>query len=117
MHNMSGIDTLQQSFETYFNHRHFPLSPSTLYNPLEDFLSNSGKRIRPILCLMGNELFGEINTDAYHLAAAVELFHNFSLVHDDIMDKAPLRRGKPTVHAVYGEPTALLLYNYLIISL
>jgi geranylgeranyl diphosphate synthase type II len=105
---MSGIDTLQQSFETYFNHRHFPLSPSTLYNPLEDFLSNSGKRIRPILCLMGNELFGEINTDAYHLAAAVELFHNFSLVHDDIMDKAPLRRGKPTVHAVYGEPTALL---------
>jgi geranylgeranyl diphosphate synthase type II len=57
---------------------------------------------------MGNELFGEIKPDAYHLAAAVELFHNFTLVHDDIMDKAPLRRGKPTVHAVHGEPTALL---------
>jgi geranylgeranyl diphosphate synthase type II len=57
---------------------------------------------------MGNELFGEISDDAYHLAAAVELFHNFSLVHDDIMDKAPLRRGKPTVHSVHGESTALL---------
>lgn len=105
---MSGIEYLQNSFETYFNHRHFPFSPKTLYNPLEEFLKNSGKRIRPVLCLMGNELFGEINDDAYHLAAAVELFHNFSLVHDDIMDKAPLRRGKPTVHAVHGESTALL---------
>ena len=105
---MSGIETLQNSFETYFNHRHFPISPATLYNPLEEFLSNSGKRIRPVLCLMGNELFGEISDDAYHLAAAVELFHNFSLVHDDIMDKAPLRRGKPTVHSAHGESTALL---------
>ena len=105
---MTGIETLQQSFETYFNHRHFPSFPATLYDPLEEFLSNSGKRIRPVLCLMGNELFGEIKPDAYHLAAAVELFHNFTLVHDDIMDKAPLRRGKPTVHAVHGEPTALL---------
>ena len=105
---MSGIEALQKSFEQYFNHRHFPVHPKSLYDPLEEFLSNSGKRIRPILCLMGNELFGEIHEDAYHLAAAVELFHNFSLVHDDIMDKAPLRRGKPTVHSVHGEPTALL---------
>jgi geranylgeranyl diphosphate synthase, type II len=105
---MSGFEELQQSFETYFNHRHFPVFPSSLYDPLEEFLSNSGKRIRPVLCLMGNELFDELNPDAYHIAAAVELFHNFSLVHDDIMDKAPLRRGKPTVHAVHGEPTALL---------
>jgi geranylgeranyl diphosphate synthase type II len=105
---MTGIETLQQSFESYFKHRHFPSFPATLYDPLEEFLSNSGKRIRPVLCLMGNELFGEIKQDAYHLAAAVELFHNFTLVHDDIMDKAPLRRGKPTVHAVHGEPTALL---------
>lgn len=105
---MSGIESLQKSFEAYFNHRHFPVSPSTLYDPLEEFLSNSGKRIRPILCLMGNELFGDIHEDAYHIAAAIELFHNFSLVHDDIMDKAPLRRGKPTVHSVHGEPTALL---------
>lgn len=105
---MTGIETLQNTFEAYFNHRHFPSFPSTLYDPLEEFLSNSGKRIRPVLCLMGNELFGNIKQDSYHLAAAVELFHNFTLVHDDIMDKAPLRRGKPTVHSVHGEPTALL---------
>ena len=60
------------------------------------------------MCLMGNELFDEIHPDAYPLAAAIELFHNFTLIHDDIMDKAPLRRGKPTVHSKYGEPTALL---------
>ncbi len=60
------------------------------------------------MCLMGNELFEDIHPDAYPLAAAVELFHNFTLIHDDIMDKAPLRRGKPTVHSKYGEPTALL---------
>lgn len=105
---MSSIESLQQSFESYFKHRHFPLDPGTLYDPLEEFLSNSGKRIRPVLCLLGNELFDEIHPDAYHLAAAVELFHNFTLVHDDIMDKAPLRRGKPTVHHVHGEATALL---------
>jgi geranylgeranyl diphosphate synthase type II len=105
---MSGLEHLQKSFESYFAHRHFPLEPSTLYDPLEEFLLNSGKRIRPVMCLMGNELFGEVHQDAYQIAAAIELFHNFTLVHDDIMDKAPLRRGKPTVHAVHGEPTALL---------
>jgi geranylgeranyl diphosphate synthase type II len=105
---MKGIEQLQQDFEQYFNHRHFPSFPASLYDPLEEFLQNTGKRIRPVLCLMGNELFGEIQQDAFHAAAAVELFHNFTLVHDDIMDKAPLRRGKPTVHAVHGEPTALL---------
>jgi geranylgeranyl diphosphate synthase type II len=105
---MKGIESLQQDFEHYFNHRHFPTFPASLYDPLEEFLRNSGKRIRPVLCLMGNELFGDIQADAMHAAAAIELFHNFTLIHDDIMDKAPLRRGKPTVHAVHGEPTALL---------
>jgi geranylgeranyl diphosphate synthase type II len=105
---MSGLEHLQISFESYFTHRHFPEEPSTLYDPLEEFLLNSGKRLRPVMCLMGNELFGVVHQDAYHIAAAIELFHNFTLVHDDIMDKAPLRRGKPTVHAVHGEPTALL---------
>lgn len=99
---------LQEGFEKYFDRRHFPQEPGTLYDPLCYFLGLSGKRIRPVLCLMGNELFDEIHRDAYPLAAAVELFHNFSLIHDDIMDKAPLRRGKPTLHTLHGEPTALL---------
>src|ERR671912_725745 len=66
------------------------------------------KSIRPVLCLMANELFGTIHPDAYHVASAIELFHNFTLIHDDIMDKAPLRRGMETVHKKYGESTAIL---------
>ena len=105
---MHHFEELQEKFETYFNHRHFPETPSTLYDPAEYFIGLGGKRIRPVMCLMGNELFDDIHAEAYPLAAAVELFHNFTLIHDDIMDKAPLRRGKPTVHSKYGEPTALL---------
>jgi geranylgeranyl diphosphate synthase type II len=105
---MHHFEELQQSFEKHFNRRHFPETPSSLYDPCEYFLGLGGKRIRPVLCLMGNELFDDIQADAYHVATAIELFHNFSLIHDDIMDKAPLRRGKPTVHSLYGEPTALL---------
>ena len=105
---MHQFEELQRQFDDYFNHRHFPDQPSTLYDPAEYFLGLGGKRVRPVMCLMGNELFDNISPDAFHLAAAVELFHNFTLIHDDIMDKAPLRRGKPTVHAAFGEPTALL---------
>jgi geranylgeranyl diphosphate synthase, type II len=105
---MHQFEALQQQFESHFSRRHFPESPSSLYDPCEYFLGLGGKRIRPVLCLMGNEMFDDILEDAFHVATAIELFHNFSLVHDDIMDKAPLRRGKPTVHSLYGEPTALL---------
>ena len=66
--------------------------------------------------LMGNELFGEINPDAYQVATAIELFHNFSLIHDDIMDKAPLRRGMQTVHGKYGESTALLAGDVMLVQ-
>lgn len=64
--------------------------------------------MRPVLCLMGNELFDDIRPDAWEVATAIELFHNFTLIHDDIMDKAPLRRGVETVHRKYGESTAIL---------
>ena len=68
------------------------------------------------MCLMGNELFNEINTDNYNVATAIELFHNFTLIHDDIMDKAPLRRGVQTVHAKFGEPTALLSGDVMLVT-
>lgn len=113
---MYQFEELQQQFETYFNRRHFPVQPKSLYDPCEYFLTLGGKRIRPILCLMGNELFDEIVPDAYHVASAIELFHNFTLIHDDIMDKAPLRRGKPTVHALHGEPTALLAGDVVLVG-
>jgi len=96
----------------------FEQSPATLYEPCRYLLSLGGKRIRPVLCLMGNELFNEISDDAWYGAYGIELFHNFTLIHDDIMDKAPLRRGKPTVHAKYGITAGILsgdvmsIYSY-----
>ena len=65
---------------------------------------------------MGNELFDAIQPDAWHVAHAIELFHNFTLIHDDIMDKAPLRRGVQTVHVKYNEPTALLAGDVMIVA-
>lgn len=105
---MHSFIELLDIFEKRFNVRHFPTHTPSLYDPAQYILGIGGKRVRPVCVLMANELFGEINSDAYHVAIAIELFHNFSLIHDDIMDKAPLRRGMPTVHAKYGEPTAIL---------
>ncbi|XVJ65857.1 MAG: polyprenyl synthetase family protein [Lacibacter sp.] len=105
---MKSFEELLKSFETYFSERQFPSSPATLYDPAQYILRIGGKRVRPVCVLMGNELFDDLKEDAYHVAAAVELFHNFTLIHDDIMDKAPLRRGMQTVHTKYGEPTAIL---------
>lgn len=105
---MSSFEELLQQFETRFARRHFPETPATLYDPAQYILGIGGKRVRPVLCLMGNELFDDVRPDAFEVATAIELFHNFTLVHDDIMDKAPLRRGKATVHAKYGENSALL---------
>ena len=112
---MHTFEELSKQFSHYFNVRHFPKEPATLYDADEYFLSLGGKRVRPVMCLMGNELFDEINKDAWPVAAAIELFHNFTLIHDDIMDKAPLRRNQPTVHAKYGESTALLSGDVMLI--
>ena len=103
-------------FEQRFNKRHFPGEPATLYDASQYLLTVGGKRIRPVLCLMGNELFDTINPDAWHVSAAVELFHNFTLIHDDIMDKAPIRRNMPTVHTKYGESTALLAGDVMLVA-
>ena len=113
---MHSFSTLSQLFEEKFNVRHFPTHTESLYNPAQYILGIGGKRIRPVCVLLGNELFDEINPDAYHAAAAIELFHNFSLIHDDIMDKAPVRRGMQTVHVKYGESTALLAGDVMFVK-
>jgi geranylgeranyl diphosphate synthase, type II len=113
---MLRFQELSDEFSSYFNKRHFPDSPETLYDAASYMLGVSGKRIRPVLCLMGNELFGAIQDDTWKIAAALELFHNFTLIHDDIMDKAPLRRGKPTVHKKYNESTALLAGDTMLLQ-
>jgi geranylgeranyl diphosphate synthase type II len=113
---MQNFEQLSQQFAQYFDKRHFPEEPSSLYDPNEYFLKLGGKRIRPVLCLMGNELFDTIKDDAWHVGTAIELFHNFTLIHDDIMDKAPLRRGMETVHMKYGESTALLAGDVMLVT-
>ena len=106
---MHSFTELVTSFEQRFTSSlPFPADPATLYDPCRYLLQLGGKRIRPVVCLMANELFTEITEDAWNGAFAVELFHNFTLIHDDIMDKAPLRRGNPTVHAKYGMTAGIL---------
>ncbi|MFN8243165.1 MAG: polyprenyl synthetase family protein [Ferruginibacter sp.] len=105
---MYSFPELSKQFEEKFSGPHFPAHTPTLYEPAQYILQLGGKRVRPVCVLMANELFDTISPDAYHVATAIELFHNFTLIHDDIMDKAPLRRGMATVHARYGESTALL---------
>src|SRR5688572_1958185 len=112
---MQSFELLSQKFNLHFDKPHFPGEPSSLYVPNEYFLRLGGKRVRPVLCLMGNELFDEVIPDAMEVATAIELFHNFTLIHDDIMDKAPLRRGMETVHTKYGESTALLAGDVMLV--
>lgn len=113
---MQSFELLSQKFALHFEKPHFPAEPASLYQPNEYFLKLGGKRVRPVLCLMGNELFDDIREDAWDVAAAIELFHNFTLIHDDIMDKAPLRRGMETVHTRYGENTALLAGDVMLVK-
>src|SRR2546423_9651341 len=112
---MYSFISLSKLFEERFAVRHFPEHTESLYDPAQYILGLGGKRIRPVCVLMGNELFDEINPDAWHVATAIELFHNFTLIHDDIMDAAPLRRGVQTVHTKYGDNTALLAGDVMLI--
>ncbi|MBL4755423.1 MAG: polyprenyl synthetase family protein [Flavobacteriales bacterium] len=82
--------------------------PQELYDPIEYVLSNGGKKARPVLALMACKLFSDDTEKALPAALAVEIFHNFTLVHDDIMDDAPLRRNKPTVHEKWGSNVGIL---------
>jgi len=106
---MQDFKEIVQQFEQRLQSQQpFPQAPDTLYEPCRYLLALGAKRVRPALCLMGNEMFGDIKEDTWHVANAIELFHNFTLIHDDIMDKAPLRRGNPTVHAKYGLTAGIL---------
>jgi len=113
---MKKFSELSAAFSERFNTRHFPGEPSGLYGAASYMLEVGGKRIRPVLCLMGNELFADIHPDAWTIGAGIELFHNFTLIHDDIMDRAPLRRGKPTVHTRFNESSALLAGDVMILK-
>ena len=90
--------------------------PSQLYEPMNYIIANGGKRLRPVLTLMAAELFGGDMDKALKPALAIEFFHNFTLIHDDIMDEAPLRRNKPTVHTLHGINIGILSGDALLIK-
>ena len=99
---------LSQYFEKALAKMNFCGVPAQLYKPIEYSLKMEGKRIRPVLTLMGCSLFDEDISKALPQAIAIELFHNFTLIHDDIMDNAPVRRGQKTVFKKWGQNTAIL---------
>ena len=113
---MQTLSSYSVYFENEIEKYQFPLSPANLYQPLEYFLQLGGKRIRPLLTLLSSEMFGLPKESALQASLAVELFHNFSLIHDDIMDKAPLRRGKQTVHLKWNDDIAILSGDVLLIK-
>lgn len=90
--------------------------PKELYDPIEYIMSLGGKRLRPLLTLMSYSLFKDNPETIVRQALAIEIFHNFTLMHDDIMDEAPLRRGKPTVHEKWNANTAILSGDVMLVK-
>lgn len=112
---MHPILEYQTLFQKYLTEHEFSQKPMELYEPVNYILSIGGKRLRPLLALMGCELFSDNIDKAMPIAMAVEVFHNFSLLHDDIMDAAPLRRGQPTVHIKYSVNSGILSGDVMLI--
>lgn len=94
--------------ETIFSQTTFMASPATLYEPVEYTMQQQGKRLRPQLLLAANRMFGGDDEQVRYAAIGIEVFHNFTLLHDDLMDRSPLRRGRPTVYTRYGDNAAIL---------
>ena len=113
---MQKLEIYQQQFLEYLEQNSRVVEPKNLYEPIHYILNLGGKRIRPILTLMGADIFGSTPEEALPAALAVEVFHNFSLVHDDIMDAAPLRRGKETVHTKWDTNTGILSGDAMLIQ-
>ncbi|MGC6480045.1 MAG: polyprenyl synthetase family protein [Flavobacteriaceae bacterium] len=110
------LDHQRQLFEDYLASQIKDREPRNLYDPISYILQLGGKRIRPSMVLLGAEVVGGKAEQALAAAMAVEVFHNFSLVHDDIMDEAPLRRGQPTVHKKWNINTAILSGDVMLVN-
>lgn len=113
MHNPTE---LQKIIENAIPKIAYPTQPANLYEPIKYIMSLGGKRIRPVMVLMATELFTDEVVKALDVALAIETFHNFTLVHDDIMDNAPLRRGKQTVHEKWGVNNAILSGDVMMVE-
>ena len=112
---MKAIEIYQKHFLSYLKDYNTERDPKNLYEPVQYILNLGGKRLRPILTLMTADCFGGDVNKALDAALAVEVFHNFSLIHDDIMDDAPLRRGQQTVHEKWDLNTGILSGDAMLI--
>jgi geranylgeranyl diphosphate synthase, type II len=113
---MDYILHLRNIFEQHLASHPLNRPPHNLYEPADYILSIGGKRLRPLFALIGAELFGGDTKKALNTAMAVEVFHNFTLLHDDVMDNADIRRGKATVHKKYNLNTAILTGDVMMIQ-
>ena len=113
---MKSIEQYQSQFIAYLEQYNQLKSPENLYAPIKYILNLGGKRLRPTLTLLATDCFGGDAADALNAALAIEVFHNFSLIHDDIMDNAPLRRGKKTVHEKWNLNTGILSGDAMLIK-
>ena len=102
---MKDIKELGSIIEKEIHSISYPSHPNLLYDPIAYIMGLKGKRMRPILLLMAHQLFDENLETAISPDLAIEVFHNFTLLHDDIMDNAPLRRGNSTVHEKWNSPS------------
>lgn len=113
---MRTLDDYKKLINQYIESNPVRGNPSELYEPIEYILTLDGKRLRPALVLASSELFSQGTEEAMPVAIAVEIFHNFTLMHDDIMDRAPLRRGNQTVHEKWDVNTAILSGDVMLIK-
>ena len=113
---MHTIEQYRNVFISYMESKIATKEPVNLYEPITYILGLGGKRLRPLLVLMATDVFGSDHKKALDAALAIEVFHNFSLVHDDIMDDAPLRRGKETVHEKWDINTGILSGDAMLIN-
>lgn len=127
---MTSIEELQKIIDLQISDLQLPAEPLLLYKPIEYIMEDGGKRMRPLLTLLSGEMFGGARSGveggssidfgvlqgrAMGSALAIEVFHNFTLLHDDIMDKSLMRRGRPTVHNKWGENVAILSGDAMLI--
>lgn len=113
---MDFLNAYLSEIEQAIGIQKFSNEPQNLYEPINYILNLGGKRLRPVMLLMANDLFKGNKEQAIPLALAIEFFHNFTLMHDDVMDNAPLRRGKPTVHTRYNLNAAILSGDALLVK-
>ncbi|MBJ7882761.1 polyprenyl synthetase family protein [Gelidibacter salicanalis] len=112
---MQNISFYHTAFVAYLEDKIQVKEPASLYDPIHYFLDLGGKRLRPLLTLMTADAFNGDYKNALNAALSIEIFHNFSLIHDDIMDDAPLRRGQPTVHEKWDVNTGILSGDAMLI--